>query len=90
LRSSIINPGKGSARRLHYDPISTAFRKVTFFLHDQGIPFESRTLDVLKGEQFAPDFLALNPSGAVPVLEDDDFVLIESGTSCPCARRRSA
>lgn len=38
-------------------------------------PFEERKIDLANKP---PDFLALSPTGAVPLLEDDGFVLYES------------
>jgi Glutathione S-transferase, N-terminal domain len=40
-----------------------------------GQPFEGREIDL---EAKAADFLALSPTGAVPMLEDDGFLLYES------------
>ncbi len=36
-------------------------------------------MNVRKGEQRAPEYLALNPNGKVPLLVDGDLVLAESG-----------
>jgi glutathione S-transferase len=41
-----------------------------------GAPYETVRLD--RGALKSPDFLALNPSGAVPVLVDGDFVLTQN------------
>jgi glutathione S-transferase len=43
-----------------------------------GQPVELVVVDLVKGEQHAPEFLKLNPNHRVPVLEDDGFVLWES------------
>jgi len=43
-----------------------------------GIELEEKLLDFSKGEHKSPEFLALNPNGAVPTLVDGDFVLTES------------
>jgi glutathione S-transferase len=43
-----------------------------------GIALELVPVDLSKGEQMAPAFLAMNPNHAVPVLEDGGFVLWES------------
>lgn len=72
---------RGFGRRqmkLHYDPLATSARSVTFFLFDQGIPFEERLVSLELGDQHAPDFAALNPNRQVPVLEDEGFVLTQS------------
>jgi glutathione S-transferase len=43
-----------------------------------GVPLDLVVVNLAKGEQHAPEFLALNPNHRVPVLEDDGFVLWES------------
>lgn len=53
-------------------------RKVRAVAYELGIALEIETIDLLKGGQRAPDFLAHNPNGCVPVLEDGDFTLWES------------
>ena len=52
---------------------SSAWR-VRIALHLKGIPFERRVVNLIKdgGEQHADAFLALNPSGQVPVLIPDE------------------
>lgn len=42
------------------------------------IPYTYETVDLMKGEQYAPDFLAINPNAKVPAIEDDGFMLWES------------
>lgn len=43
-----------------------------------GLPYETVEIDVRKGEQQTPAFLAKNPFGQVPVIEDDDVTLADS------------
>ena len=65
--------------QLIYDPASTSSRIVTFFLHDNGIDFDAKIVDIGNGEQFQPNFAAVNPNCEVPVLvEDDGFRLTQS------------
>lgn len=47
-------------------------RRVEIFLKEKGIEFESVHLDLMKGENKSPEFLKMNPSGKIPVLELDD------------------
>src|SRR5262245_43016448 len=43
-----------------------------------GLPLELHLVDLTKGAQRAPDYLALNPTGRTPTLIDGDLVLWES------------
>lgn len=52
--------------------------KVRAVAHRLGIPLELALVDLSKGEQRKPDYLAMNPSGRTPTLVDGDFVLSES------------
>jgi glutathione S-transferase len=53
-------------------------QKVTFALQELGLDCELVPVELFKGEQRTPQFLALNPAGRTPVLEDGDLVLPES------------
>jgi len=52
--------------------------KVRLTLAEKGLDFESRTLDLRRGDQFDPDYLKLNPGAVVPTLVDGDEVITES------------
>lgn len=43
--------------------------KVRLALAQLGVPFSLHEVDILKGESHTPEFLAMNPSGQVPLLE---------------------
>lgn len=53
--------------------------KVSVALEEMALPYEVRKLDLYKGEQKEPWFLAINPNGRVPALVDDGFAVFESG-----------
>jgi glutathione S-transferase len=53
-------------------------QKVTFALRELGLECEIVPVDLSKGEQRKPEFLAINPMGRVPVLTDGDLILPES------------
>jgi len=55
--------------RLHHAPQSRAFR-ILWMLEECGAPYERVSHDLRRGTQKAPDFLAINPDGKLPVLED--------------------
>ena len=39
--------------------------KVRLVLHDKGLDWQGEYVDILKGEQFRPDYLNLNPNAVV-------------------------
>jgi glutathione S-transferase len=51
----------------HWEPCGNSGRSM-LCLAEKGLDFSSRYVDVLRFEQFAPGFLALNPRGEVPAL----------------------
>jgi GSH-dependent disulfide-bond oxidoreductase len=53
--------------------------KVSVALEEMALPYEVVAIDLARGEQKTPAFLALNPNGRVPVLVDDGFPIFESG-----------
>jgi glutathione S-transferase len=53
-------------------------RKVRLLAAELGIALERVALDFQKGELRAPEYLAKNPNGRIPTLEEDGFVLWES------------
>jgi glutathione S-transferase len=64
--------------KLYYHPASTASRPVMLFAAESQIALEMQLVDIFKGEHRQPSYLAVNPNGLVPVLEDSDFRLTES------------
>jgi glutathione S-transferase len=51
--------------------------RVRWALEEAGLPYKRRLLNL--GDQEKPDYRALQPFGQVPILEEDGFVLFESG-----------
>jgi glutathione S-transferase len=60
-----------------FPPSSRALAIVALTNH-LGLDCELRPIDLGRGDQRAPDYLALNPNSKMPTLEDGDFVLWES------------
>ncbi len=60
-------------------------RKIHIMLEETGIDYRLHPINIHKGEQFTPEFLALNPNNKIPVIVDDDgpggdpLTLFESG-----------
>src|SRR5436305_11906126 len=64
--------------KLHYHPLSTYSRRVRIALIEKGLAADLVELDMAKGAHREPSYLALNPYGRVPTLEENGFVLYES------------
>jgi len=66
---------------LYHSPQSRSIRP-RWLLEEIGAPYEVKTLSLPDGDQKKPDYLKLNPNGAVPTLVDGDLVLWESAAIC--------
>jgi glutathione S-transferase len=64
--------------RLYHAWASTCSQKVRLALAEKDLVYEGVVLNLRRFEQLAPDFLAINPDGVVPVLVHDGFVVRES------------
>jgi len=65
--------------KLYWMSLSPPARSVYFFAKAIGVDLTLVDIDLTKGEQKKPEFLAINPNGQVPCLQDDDgFVIFES------------
>jgi len=64
--------------KLYVLPPSPRALKVIALNNHLGLDCEMRIVDLGKGEQLAPEYIAMNPNTKMPVLEDDGFVLWES------------
>jgi len=52
--------------------------KVALFLEESGLPYDPIPVDTRKGEQFAPDYLKINPNGKVPAIVDGGTIVFDS------------
>lgn len=62
---------------LYHHPFSRAANAV-WMLEELGVDYELRFVDIMKGAQKAPEILALNRMGKLPILTDGDVVVTES------------
>ncbi|UUZ53956.1 glutathione S-transferase N-terminal domain-containing protein [Massilia sp. H-1] len=56
--------------------------KISIALEELALPYELHTLELQKGVQKEPWFLAINPNGRIPAIVDraaDNFAVFESG-----------
>ncbi|MCK9193210.1 MAG: glutathione S-transferase N-terminal domain-containing protein, partial [Nevskia sp.] len=63
--------------KFYYHP-SPNPAKIALFLEESGLPYELIPVDTRKGEQFSPEFLAINPNGKTPALVDGDAKVFDS------------
>ncbi|MDO9706758.1 glutathione S-transferase family protein [Paracraurococcus lichenis] len=52
--------------------------KVALFLEESGLPYEAIPLDTRKGEQFTPEYVAINPNSKAPSIVDDGKPVFDS------------
>ena len=64
--------------KLYHHGSSVCAAKVRFAMDEKGLPWEGVYIDILKGEQFDPEYLKLNAKGVVPTLVHDNTVIPDS------------
>jgi GST-like protein len=47
-------------------------RKISVALDEMGLPYSVHPVNISKGEQFNPDFLAFSPNNRIPAIKDPD------------------
>ncbi len=67
---------------LYHHGSSVCAGKVRFVLSEKGLEWKGHYLDILKGDQFAPEYMKLNPKAVVPTLIHDGQVILESTVIC--------
>jgi glutathione S-transferase len=66
-----------SGLRIYGIARTRAFRAL-WMAQELGIAYEHQPVEIGSGGALAPEFLAINPNGRLPVIVDGDFVLFES------------
>lgn len=56
---------------LYYWPTPNGW-KITLMLHECGLPYTLKPVNIGKGEQFRPEFLAISPNNRMPAIVDND------------------
>ncbi len=56
---------------LYYWPTPNGL-KITLFLEESGLPHRLHKVDIGKGEQFKPEFLAISPNNRIPAIVDSE------------------
>ena len=52
--------------------------RVVWLLEEMGLDYRLRPVDMLAGVENDPEFLAINPAGFIPALQDGETVMVES------------
>ena len=47
-------------------------RKVSIVLEELGLPYRVHAIDIGKGDQFKPEYIAINPNSKIPAIVDSD------------------
>jgi GST-like protein len=70
---------------LHYAPTPNGW-KISIMLEECGLPYRVIPVDIRKGDQFKPEFLAISPNNRIPAIVDhapadggDPFAVFETG-----------
>ena len=63
---------------LYHHGSSVCAAKVRLAMAEKDLEWNGVYIDILKGEQFDPEYLKLNPKGVVPTLVHDDLVIPDS------------
>ena len=64
--------------KLYHNDMSSCAQKVRFALSEKELDWESKLLDLRRGDQQKPEYLKINPKGLVPALKHDGEVIVES------------
>ena len=56
-------------------------RKISIMLEEVSLPYQVIPIDIMKGEQFKPEFLTINPNNKIPAIVDEETgqSIFESG-----------
>lgn len=47
-------------------------QKVSIALEEMELPYKAHLVDIMKGDQFTPEFIAINPNSKIPAIVDQD------------------
>ncbi|MEX2131042.1 MAG: glutathione S-transferase [Pseudohongiellaceae bacterium] len=64
--------------RIYHAPRTRSIR-VIWLCEELGLPYERIPVDFAASYRFSPEWMAKNPVGKVPVMEDGDLSMFESG-----------
>ena len=75
--------------KIYYHPISFPSLSPVFAAEAMGIDYEKEVVDLQKGANKTPEYLAINPYGRVPAMSDGDYNMAESASIMRYMARKS-
>src|SRR6202049_2950564 len=79
--------GNSPMMKLYWPPRSPSFSAL-WLMEETGQPYERVLTDISTGAQKAPEYLAINPMGKVPALQDGEVTLAEAAAICAYVAER--
>jgi glutathione S-transferase len=73
--------------KLYWSPRTRSFTAL-WLMEETGQPYERVLVDLAKGEQRTAEYLAINPMGKVPALQDGEVTLAEAAAICAYVTER--
>jgi glutathione S-transferase len=73
--------------KLYWSPRTRSFTAL-WLMEETGQPYERVLVDLAKGEQKTAGYLAINPMGKVPALQDGEATLAEAAAICAYVAER--
>jgi glutathione S-transferase len=67
--------------KLYWSPRTRSFSAL-WLMEETGQPYDRVLTDISKGAQRTPEYLAVNPMGKVPALQDGEVTLAEAAAIC--------
>jgi len=68
-RQAATRPKRSKPIALYYWPTPNGW-KISIMLEECRLPYDVIPVDISKGEQFAPEFLAISPNNRMPAIVD--------------------
>ena len=64
--------------KLYFHPYSTFTRRISIYLKERGMEYKEEFVDMARLAHKKKAYLALNPYGKLPLIEDGELLLYES------------
>src|SRR6201995_755427 len=84
---SMEERGSQQMMKLYWSPRSRSFSSL-WLMEETGQPYERVLTDISTGAQKTPEYLAINPMGKVPALQDGEATMAEAAAICAYVAER--